>query len=249
MGAGLIGLAHAHAARRRGLSVVVLERDLRAVGGSVRHTGHLFFSALPVGGALDTAELARERWLELARRAGAFVAEAGTVIVARHADELAVMEAAAGERQQRAQMLTRDQVAELVPVSAGGVIGAFHGARDLRLDPRAVTGALARLLMRDSQARLEWGAQVHEVEPGLVHTDQLRVRAQAIVVCPGADFRALPPSLRPRGADLTLCRLQMLRLSAPSGRRYRPAIATGLTLLQHPAFAAQPGAEALRARL
>lgn len=249
VGAGLIGLAHAHAARRRGLSVVVLERDVRAVGGSVRHAGHLFFSALPVGGALDTAELARERWLELLHEAGAFATEAGTLIVARHGDELAVMEEAAAEREQRARLLTPDQVAELAPVSLSGVVGGFHGARDLRVDPRTVSAALARLLMRDGRARLEWGAHVHDVEPGIVHTDQLSVRAQAIVVCPGADDRALPPAVSPGGVGRTLCRTQMLRLAAPTRRRYRPVLATGLTLLRHPAFTALPGAFELRARL
>src|SRR5579875_3687409 len=127
VGAGLVGLAHAHAARRRGLNVIVLERDVRAVGGSVRHAGHLCFSALPVGGALDTAELARERWLELLRRAGAFVDEAGTVIVARNSDELAVMEAAAAEREERARMLTPDGVTELAQIPVRGLVGGFHG--------------------------------------------------------------------------------------------------------------------------
>jgi len=229
--------------------VVVLERDVRAVGGSVRHAGHLFFSALPVGGALDTAELARERWLELTRKAGAFVTEAGTLIVARHADELAVMEGAAAEREDRARMLTAAQARDMAPIAGSGVVGGFHGARDLRVDPRAVTAALARVLTRDLRARLEWGAHVHEVEQGVVHTDQLRVRAQAIVVCPGVDDRTLPPALFAGGGHRALCRSQMLRLAAPTGRRYRPAIATGLTLLRHPAFAVQPGAGQLRARL
>ena len=50
-------------------------------------------------------------------------------------------------------------------------------------------------------------------------------------------------ALRVRGTpDLNLGHLQMLRVAAPTGRRYRPALATGLTLLRHPAFAAQPGA-------
>lgn len=44
-------------------------------------------------------------------------------------------------------------------------------------------------------------------------------------------------------------RTQMLRLAAPTGRRYRPTITTGLSLLRHPGFAEQDGAEAVRARL
>ena len=248
VGAGLVGLAHAHAARRRGLNVIVLERDVRAVGGSVRHAGHLFFSALPVGGALDTAELARERWLELLRRAGAFVDEAGTVIVARNSDELAVMEAAAAEREERARMLTPDGVTELAQIPVRGLVGGFHGMRDLRVDPRAVTAALARLLAQDPSARIEWGTQVTEVEPGLVHAGQLRVRAQAIVVCPGTGQPPVPVAIRPRGTEIVDAGVQMLRVAAPTGRRYRPALATGLSLLQHPAFSAQPGGEQLRAR-
>jgi FAD dependent oxidoreductase TIGR03364 len=249
VGAGLAGLAHAHAARRRGLSVIVLERDVRAVGGSVRHAGHLFFSALPVGGALDTAELARERWLELARRAGAFVDEAGTVIVARGGEELAVMEAAAAERDQRARMLTASQIAEMAPIPAGGVIGGFHGTRDLRVDPRSVTAALARLLARDPAARIEWSCPVNEVEPGLVHAGPLRIRSQAIVVCPGSGESAVPPALTAGEEEVALACVHMLRVATPTGRRYRPALATGLTLLRHPAFLAQPGAGELRARL
>lgn len=229
--------------------MIVLERDVRAVGGSVRHGGHLFFSALPVGGALDTAELARERWLELTRQAGAFVDEAGTVIVARNSDEVSVMEAAAAERDQRARMLTPSEVIGLAPIPGGGVVGGFHGARDLRVDPRSVTAALARLLARDESARIEWSTQVNEVEPGLVHAGPLRIRAQAIVVCPGSGQRALPAALRTREAERTLGRLQMLRVAAPTGRRFRPALATGLSLLRYPAFAAQPGAAQLHARL
>jgi hypothetical protein len=41
----------------------------------------------------------------------------------------------------------------------------------------------------------------------------------------------------------------MLRVAAPKGRRYHPALATGLSLVRYPAFAAQPAAVALRARL
>ncbi|MDE3130890.1 MAG: FAD-dependent oxidoreductase, partial [Acidobacteriota bacterium] len=132
VGAGLIGLVHAHEARRRGLSVVLLERDMRARGASVRHAGHLFFSALASGDALDGALLARERWLDLARRAGLLADDAGTLIVARNRDELDVMEGAAADPDRRARILTAAEIEALAPIPARGLAGGFHATSDLR---------------------------------------------------------------------------------------------------------------------
>lgn len=250
MGAGLIGIAHALEARRRGLGVVVLERDVRAVGASVRQTGHLFFSALAAGDALEAAPLARGRWLELTHRAGITPDESGTLLVARHRDELAAIEAAAADPARQARAVTAGEVEQLAPVALRHVLGGLYAPRDLRIDPRATTAAFARLLARDQHARIEWGATVHEIEPGVVHAGSLRVRANAIVVCAGSAQPALPPALwSAEDRELTLCRTHMLRLAAPTGRRYPPTLATASSLLYHPAFAALPEAEPLRARL
>src|ERR1700760_491228 len=91
VGAGIVGLAHAFEARARGLSVTVLDRSAHASGASVRNFGHVVVSAMADGAVLDCALDARERWLSLGRRAGLEVLEAGTVIVGRAPDELAVM--------------------------------------------------------------------------------------------------------------------------------------------------------------
>ncbi len=249
VGAGIVGLAHALEARRRGLSVVVLDRDERAVGASVRNFGHLFFSSVADGEAQERAAVSRERWLELAHRARLFMAEAGTLIVARHRDELAVMEELAQQPARNARMLSTREVGELAPIPADDVVGGLHATDDLRVDPRGAVAGLAALLAQDPEARLEWGTYVDDVEEGLVHAGRLEVRAPAIVVCPGPGFRSLPPVLRGELGELTLCQLQMLRLAAPTGRRYQPALATGLSLIRYPAFAARESVAALRERL
>jgi FAD dependent oxidoreductase TIGR03364 len=248
VGAGIVGLAHALEARRRGLNVVVLDRDDRAAGASVRNFGHLFFTSVDAN-TLGCAEIARERWLEFGARARIFMADAGTLIVARHSDELAVLEPVAQDPARHARMLSAEEVGALAPIPTDDVVGGFHATQDLRVDPRAAVAGFANLLARDDGARIEWGTQVHEVEVGLVHAGRLEVRAPAIVVCPGPDYRSLPPVLRRDLTPLTLCQLHMLRLKAPTGRRYQPALATGLSLIRYPAFTAQPSAAELRARL
>jgi D-hydroxyproline dehydrogenase subunit beta len=249
VGAGMLGLAHALEARQRGLSVIVIEREWHAVGASVRNFGHLFFSSLGDGDSFDCALGSRERWLELGRTTGLAVRETGSVVVARADDELAVLEAVAGDPAREALMLTAKQVTELVPIPDAAIVGALHCTLDLRVDPRVAIAALADSLASDTGARVEWGRHVHEIEPGRVQADGVTVNAPAIVVCPGPDYRVLPPAVRPGLEQLTLCRLQMLRVAAPLGRHFRPALATGLSMIRYPAFARQPAAAVLRERL
>lgn len=249
IGAGIVGLAHAHEARSRGLRVVVIEREHRAVGASVRNFGHLFFTSQADGEPYEAAMRSRERWLELGRRAGVIVSQAGTIVVARAQDELTLMEQVAADPARGARVLTAAQVGKLAPIPTDGLVGGFHGTLDLRADPRSAAAGLARLLEDDDDAEVRWDTNVHEVEPGVVHADGLRVEAPVIIACPGPDYRSLPPALRPGLEPLTLCQLQMLRIASPGARVYPTALATGLSLIRYPSFASLPDADQLRARL
>jgi D-hydroxyproline dehydrogenase subunit beta len=252
VGAGMVGLAHALEARRRGMSVVLLERDSRAVGASVRNFGHLFVGSQPDGPVFDLALRSRQRWLELAAEADLPLVQQGTLLLARAEDELAVLETATANAARGSKMLTTDEALALAPLPGGEIVGALHSQLDLRVNPRVAVARLAALLESDPSATVLWSSQVHAVEPGVLHTGQageLTVRAPAIVVCPGPDYADLTPDLRSGLEDLTRCRLQMLRAAAPAARRYGPALATGLSLIRYPAFAQQEPAVALRARL
>jgi FAD dependent oxidoreductase TIGR03364 len=70
-----------------------------------------------------------------------------------------------------------------------------------------------------------------------------------VIVCPGPDYDRLGPELTPHREGLTRCKLQMLRVASPGGRRYRSALLTGLSLLRYPGYDEQPASGALRARV
>jgi D-hydroxyproline dehydrogenase subunit beta len=249
VGAGIVGLSHALAARARGLTVAVLERHDRAVGASVRNFGHIIVSAMGEGTPLQYALATRERWLALGRQAGLEVSEAGTVMVARAPDELEVMAGIAGEAPRGARLITSAQVARLAPIPTADVIGGLHARLDLRVDPRRAVGALAALLDADDGASVRFNAAVHEVDSGLVRGPAIEVRAPLVIVCPGPDHDWLAAELAPRREGLTRCKLQMLRVAAPGSRRYRPALLTALSLLRYPGFSDHPGFAAVRARI
>ena len=111
VGGGIVGLSAALHARRRGLSVLVLERDERAVGASVRNFGHVCTTA-QTGVARRLAERANEEWRRLGRDAGIPVRTDGTVVVARTAAEAAVLTEFAAERGDAVRLLEAEATAD-----------------------------------------------------------------------------------------------------------------------------------------
>ena len=92
VGAGIVGLAHALAAARRGHRVTVFERSERAVGASIRNFGMVWPIGQPPGPLRDRAMLSRQIWMDMATKGGFFYDPVGSLHLAYHPDELAVME-------------------------------------------------------------------------------------------------------------------------------------------------------------
>jgi FAD dependent oxidoreductase TIGR03364 len=244
VGAGVVGLAHAIEARARGLSVIVVERDARAVGASVRNFGHVG-TTLQSGDAVAYAAAARDRWLDLAPKAGFELLEAGTVVVARSEAELAVLEEFAGEHPDLARLLGPGQVRDLFPLATAEVVGAAHLTQDLRLDPREAIPALAAWL-ESTGVRFAWNTHVGSVEEGVVHTSRGDFHGARIVCACGHDLDRLFPDI----ADdygLQRCLLHMFEVAPPGSVQIGPAILTGTGMLRYSALAAMPSVAAVRA--
>jgi FAD dependent oxidoreductase TIGR03364 len=251
VGAGIVGLAHAWAAARRGLSVAVFERSPRASGASVRNFGMVWPIGQPPGPAYDRALRSRADWLDLARRAGVWVSPCGSLHLARQADELAVLEEfAAGAHGVACRMLTPAEALALSPgVVAGGLLGALHSPAECCVDPRQALAVLPAWLAETFGVRFHWNALVTQVRPGrLTTSDGRAAEAGRIVVCAGADFQTLFPKVL-AAAGLRRCKLQMMRTAAqPGGWRLGPHLAGGLTLCHYAAFAGCPSLPRLRQR-
>lgn len=260
VGAGIVGLAHAVEAVARGLTVTVLERDERAVGASVRNFGHGCLTA-QTGDALRHAERGRDTWLRLGRAAGFGVAECGTVVVARSAEERAALEELAATRGADVELLDPREVAARVPVAAADLHGGAFLPRDLRVDQRAAVGAIAAWLDARPGAEVRFGTPVlgigEPAGPGVtgtaadgpvtVHTGRGDVRARQVLVCVGHDVDRLFPDLADT-AGLRRCVLQMLQVRPSTPVTIGPAVLTGSSMLRYPALAGTAGAAALRER-
>jgi FAD dependent oxidoreductase TIGR03364 len=247
VGAGIVGLAHAAEAVRRGLSVTVVERDERAVGASLRNFGHGCVTAQS-GRALHLATVARQRWIELGTAAGFWVGETGAVVAARADDEMAVLAELADERGDDVRLLDAAGLRACVPVGDGALLGGAQLGADIRVDPRQALPALAAWLAERRGARLLWSTALLGVEPGVVRTTRGVIETTDVVVCVGHDVDHLFPAVAAE-AGLQRCALHMLQVTTPAGRQFSPAVLTGTSLLRYSAFAACPSAADVRRRL
>lgn len=245
IGAGVVGLAHAVHAAGRGARVAVLDRDARAVGASVRNFGHICITA-QAGEILDFALSGRADWLRLAKEAGFWSRDAGTVVVARAADELAVLADLAAERGSDVIVLSAAEVRQRLPVT-GEVVGGAWLPLDLRVDPRAAIPAIAEWLSGQG-VRFHWSTSALGIDGNQVRTSRGTIEAERIVVAVGHDVDRLYAGIA-EAHGITRCSLHMLQLANPSAAAIDPAVLTGYSLLRYPGFAISPATDAVRARL
>jgi FAD dependent oxidoreductase TIGR03364 len=247
VGGGIVGLAHAWHARRAGLAVLVVERDERAVGASIRNFGHICTTA-QAGGVLELARAAREDWLAIAADADIPVRADGTVVVARTDAERAVLEQFAAARgEEEVRLLDTTDAETVLGFSPDGLRMAAHLPLDLRLSAPDAVPAVARHLA-DLGVEFLWRTAVQDLGEEIVHTTRGTIRAERIVVAVGHDVDRLFPDLADQAA-VRRCRLRMLEVDAPNGMRVPPAVLTGMSMLRYDGLAGMPAAAAVRAEV
>jgi D-hydroxyproline dehydrogenase subunit beta len=252
VGAGIVGLAWAWAAARRGRSVVVFERGRRAEMASVRNFGMVWPIGQPAGGLYQTAMASRRRWLEL-RPAGVWVQECGSVHAVYEDDERAVLEefaAAAPGRGVACELLTAAEAVERFPhLNADRLKAVLHSPAECVVDPRQAVAQLPRFLADTFGVRFHFDTTVVGIDtPALVTATGERWTAGTVCVCGGADFETLFPEVF-AGSGLRRCKLQMMATGPqPGGWRLGPHLAGGLTLAHYKAFDGCRSLPAVKAR-
>ena len=249
VGAGIVGLGCALAAARLGKRVVVIDRDARANGASVRNFGFITVTGQARGEMWARARRTREVWAEVAAEAGVPILHRGMLMSVRRPESVAVLEAfLRTEMGDGCRLLQPDEVRAAHPeLAAPGLQAALWSEHELRVESRGAIPALAAWLEQHHGVSFLRETAALRVETSMVVTTRGVVRADAIVVCPGDDLSSLFPD---RIADygVTRCKLQMLRLADP-GFRLPGGVMSDLGLARYAGYAALPEAQALRARL
>jgi D-hydroxyproline dehydrogenase subunit beta len=249
IGAGIVGLGHALAAARQGLKVVVIDRDLRANGASIRNFGFITVTGQPRGEVWRLARRARDIWWDIAPGAGIAIEHHGLALTLRRPESVAVAEAfLATEMGEGCELLTTAELRSRFPrIAADAALGALVSPHELRVDSVTAVPKLADWLAREHGVTFRMGETALSVESPVVSTSRGEVFADRVVVCPNDDLSTLFPE-RIEAYALTRCRLSMLRLASP-GFRWPAGVMSDLGLLRYHGYADLPQAKALARRI
>jgi FAD dependent oxidoreductase TIGR03364 len=251
VGAGIVGLAVALAAARKGKRVVVFERHARATGASIRNFGFVTVTGQAAGEHWARAMRSRAVWAEVAAEAGIGIRHRGLVLPARRPEAADVLHAfLATPMGEACSTITGAEAARLVPaLRLDAVSEILYSPHEIRVESTEAIPKLAAWLASKYGVVFRWSTAVHAVDGHRVETSRGPVDADAVVVCPGDDLSTLfPERIAPHA--LKVCTLQMLRL-ATGGEptTFGAAVMSDMSLARYEGFSALPEAQALAARL
>jgi FAD dependent oxidoreductase TIGR03364 len=252
VGAGIVGLAHAYHLARSGRRVVVFERSARACGASVRNFGMLWPIGQPLGPLHELALRSRAIWLEVLAASGLWHEACGSLHLAYHDDEAAVLEEFAGQARRagsECQLLAPGEVARhSKAVKASGLKAGLWSPTETCVDPRQVIAELPGWLARELGVHFEFSTAVTGYQRPHVVAGGKHVSADRLWVCSGDDFLTLFPQVF-AGVGFQRCKLQMMRSESCAAWRLGPMLAAGLTLRHYKNFQECPTLAAVKARV
>ena len=251
VGAGIVGLALAHALARRRRSVTVFDASVVSQGASVRNFGTLWPIGQPSGPRRDLALRSLEIWREVLRSADGWQGQAQSLHLAYHDDEMQVLEEFAehaGAAGFACQLLSPDETRVLQPrIQAQGLRGALDSRNEIQVNSRKVLPQIASWLETALGVRFERGTRVTSCAGGVVRAGARRWAAEHVWLATGDDLQTLYPEAFAM-LGLRRCKLQMMR-TAPVDWSLGPMLAAGLTLGHYESFASCAGLGPLKARL
>lgn len=250
IGAGIVGLGVALAAKRQGFDVIVLDRSAEQRGASIRNFGFVTVTGQERGRHWQRARRSAQIWSEIAPKAGIPICHRGLLLACQRPEATAVIEAfMQTEMGEGCQQLTP---AECVSLNAllieSRLDSGLYSPYEVRVESREAVGQLTEYLRRLGVV-FRFSEAAIAVEGDTVLTSRgARINAARIVVCPGPDLVSLYPEwIAARRVEL--CTLQMFRVTGARKGSFQSALMSDLSLVRYAGYAALPEADALRERL
>lgn len=254
VGAGIVGLAHALAALKKGLRVVLFEREQFAIGASVRNFGLLWPIGQEPGAGLRRALRSREIWSEVSGQAGIWLKPNGSLHLAYHDDEWEVLNEFAelykGEPYDVTLLNPNQAVLHSMKsksIKTNMLKGALWSTTEATVNPREAIRRIPLWLSEKYGLITRFGSVVTSIEMPNVKTATETWKVDKVFICSGADFETLYPQVY-NEHKMMKCKLQMMKAVTSRPFELGPSLCAGLTLRHYAAFRKCPSLGKVDAR-
>ena len=252
VGSGIVGLAHAIAAKRSGWAVTILEATQQPLGASVRNFGTVWPIGQPRGTRRELGIRSSWRWKELSESAAFWLRDTGSLHLAYTKEGWDVLNeyAAKGGDDELVTLLSPERTLHEHPaVKSDGLLGALYSEHEVAVEPAEAIRKLVDLLASRG-VDVRFGALARAVRDNAVELSTgEQVPFDRLSVCCGDQVKLLYPEAI-KEASGPRCKLQMLRTeSQPDDFEIDPTVVADLTLAHYEAFADCPSIGKLRERL
>lgn len=244
VGGGIVGLASAYAAVKKGLKVALVEREAQNKDASIRNFGFVTVSGQRSGEHWQRAMHSRNIWADIAPKAGIKVEHTGLHMLVQRPEAMSVADAfLKTEMGESCRLLSQSEIQEQTPYLKTG-LGVLYSPHELRVESNTAIGKLADWLAQVHGVDFYNKTTVQAVDLPTVHTSRGTLHTAHCVICPGADLQGLYPDTLAQ-SDAKLCTLNMMRVMPRQAFKLNAAVMSDLSFARYDGFAQLPEARAL----
>lgn len=253
IGGGVIGMAMALRAQELGLRVAVVEKDKKAIGGSIRNFGMIWPIGQPSGAMRNRAIYSRNAWMNLAPKAGIWINNCGSMHVAHADDERIVLQEfqsiSAAQGFEYHWLNRQEALDRCGALNSVKLLGALFSQDECVVDPPQAINAMKAYLAGNGVVFFN-GVPAIRANTGKIELSNGTILVSGrTILASGTDLNILYPN-EIAGLGIRVTKLQMLRTKPqPPQYSFGPHLAFGLTLTHYGGFAECPSLGKLQSRL
>jgi FAD dependent oxidoreductase TIGR03364 len=216
VGAGALGTFHALFALRKGLNVLLLEKDLRPVEATVRNFGQVIPSGMVEHEWFDYGKVSLETYLSIQAEFDISVRQNGSTYLASTEEELAILHEKADFYDHTGYSPVRLTAAECIrklpAVKSDYCKGGLYFPQEISIEPQIMIHRLHEYLIAKYDLDYRPSTPVKECivnQNSCEVTDTMgnRYKAGRIMICNGRDFKFLLPELFLKSDQPIRCRM------------------------------------------
>jgi FAD dependent oxidoreductase TIGR03364 len=254
-GAGVLGSFHAYHAAKKGLSVLLLEKDFQPQEATVRNFGQVVPSGLSQGKWQNYGQRSLEIYNSIQSAFDITVRNNGTVYLASDTTEMTLIEELAAINKKRGYdsvILDKETCLEKYPgLRASYCVGALFFPQEITVEPSRLIHHLIAYLKEQLAVTYRplslVKSVVYKQDRCWVETsDGEAFSSNHVIICNGRDFKALYPQLF-YNSDIEVSKLQMMRTSPMENYVLPGSILSGLSIRRYESFRECPSYKKLNA--